>query len=257
MNIPFHKYHGTGNDFILIDNREQLVQPEQTERFAAWMHRRFGVGADGLILLNQKAGYDFEMDYYNSDGKRSSMCGNGGRCITQFALDLGIIESSTRFLAIDGTHVAEVVPEGISLEMIEPYGFSKRSETDYWLHTGSPHYVTFQETPVSELIIIEAARKIRYSPEFSEAGTNVNFVNVVNESTLQIRTYERGVEDETYSCGTGVVAAAEIYRKTLSEAPERIQLLTQGGTLWVESPPGTPPRLIGPATFVFQGSIEM
>ena len=254
--VPFYKYHGTGNDFILIDNRKKLVEPEQTERFAAWMHRRFGIGADGLILLNQKEGFDFEMDYYNSDGRRSSMCGNGGRCITQFALDLGIINASAHFLAVDGPHFAEVVPEGISLEMIDPYGFSERSDMDYWVHTGSPHYVRFQDTPLAQLEIIKEAHAIRYNPEFQAEGTNVNFVNILNAETLEVRTYERGVEDETYSCGTGVVAVAEVYGKMREQAPSRVQIQTKGGQLWVERHADRPPRLIGPATFVFEGKIE-
>lgn len=255
MLIPFFKYQGTGNDFVMIDNREGLLSGEETSFFEQICHRRFGIGADGVILLNPHAEFDFEMDYFNSDGRRSTMCGNGGRCIAQFAWDLGIVQAnSTQFMAIDGLHVAERSALGLKLKMTQPWGFRKISETDYWIHTGSPHYVRFVEAGLQDLDIVAEGRAIRYNDEWRQDGTNVNFVQLQSPGQVEVRTYERGVEDETWSCGTGVTAVAAVMGQVMENQGECIGLQTPGGKLQVHLE--TLPWLEGPATFVFEGKIR-
>lgn len=202
----FSKYQGTGNDFIMIDNRDGsfMLSNAQVEKLC---NRRFGIGADGLILIENVEGYDFKMVYYNSDGNTSTMCGNGGRCLVKFAQDLGIFESKTTFLAIDGPHHASVNAEIINLGMIDVTEINK-VEQDYFLNTGSPHLIVFKDE-LKDLNIKEIGASIRYSEYWkAKGGVNVNFVKIINKDTIEIRTYERGVEDETFSCGTGVTAAA-------------------------------------------------
>lgn len=263
--IQFYKYQGAGNDFILIDAREQLPFPladqVTVERLC---DRHFGVGADGLMLLRDHPDFDFEMIYYNSDGRLSSMCGNGGRCIVAFAKKLGIIASSTHFLAVDGPHDATILPDGrVSLGMSEVTGV-EASGHDFILDTGSPHYVRFQET-IKDAPLLEIARGIRYGPRFKAEGINVNLVNAPAERQLAIRTYERGVEDETLACGTGITAAAisqairDGYRD--NGQPFTYQIEAVGGQLtvtgrWLGDRFGEL-QLIGPAKFVFLGQIPL
>lgn len=260
MTVKFYKYQGTGNDFVMIDNRDLFLKPERSviEKIC---HRKWGIGADGLILLQTKPGYDFEMLYFNSDGRESSMCGNGGRCLIQFANHLGVVSTKCKFWAIDGEHVGEILPDGqVSLKMQDVEVIKMLPNNDVLLNTGSPHYIHFA-TNIADKDIVDAAKKIRYSEPFSKEGVNVNFVQVLDSNKLFVRTYERGVEDETLSCGTGVVAAtlAAVYMQ-LSSAT-RMNIQTLGGELQVsfvkEDGIFQEIYLTGPALKVFEGSIEL
>lgn len=258
MNIPFYKYQGTGNDFVLIDNRTNIFDRERRDIVAQICHRRFGIGADGFILLQNKEGYDFEMVYYNADGNESTMCGNGGRCIVQFAYDLGVIGAETRFLAVDGPHDAQVKDGLVHLHMIDVQAVNNLNEDTFFLNTGSPHYVQ-RVLEIEKYPIFEQGKAIRYSDAFKPGGTNVNFMEMQDE-TLFVRTYERGVEDETYSCGTGVTAAAIAASKLGASVPVHVKTL--GGNLQVSfthSGENTYSNiyLIGPAKRVFEGQIEV
>lgn len=256
--MHFSKYQGTGNDFILIDNREKKYHLS-TEQIAALCHRRFGIGADGLMLLEHQEGFDFKMVYFNSDGRESSMCGNGGRCITAFAKDLGIISHQAHFIAIDGAHDAEVLQDGsIALEMAHVNSI-QHFEDHAVLNTGSPHYVAWVDE-VSTIPVFELGRKIRYEERFAPGGINVNFVQRAGNK-LKVRTYERGVEDETYSCGTGVTAAA-IAASGSKTGPCYTEIETPGGNLSVSFIKDSPDSasgvvLRGPARFVFSGNISL
>jgi diaminopimelate epimerase len=230
MQISFYKYQGTGNDFIMIDNRQQQVALSQ-EQVALVCNRRFGVGADGLILLEPEPGVDFRMVYYNSDGNRSSMCGNGGRCITAFARDLGIVTDKAKFLAIDGIHESTVEGDSVALKM-QDVKQVESGDGYFYLDTGSPHYVKVVND-VNALDVYNEGKKIRYSDRFRDSGTNVNFMAKADDEIF-VRTYERGVEDETYSCGTGVTAAALVAALSgLSTAKNNCVIHTRGGTLEV------------------------
>ena len=252
--VEFFKYQGTGNDFIVIDNRNRILKGDEHETFAALCHRRFGIGADGVLLLNQHPDFDFEMHYVNSDGYPSSMCGNGGRCIVRFAQDLGIVQSQAHFLAIDGPHEARIERDRIALKMALPRNYQTLENGDHWLDTGSPHYVRFLAAGDAEdYPVVSEGRRIRNSPPWSQTGTNVNFVWGNQADTLQVRTYERGVEDETYSCGTGVTAVAETFARTTGLTEAEIHLKTPGGSLSVQISENQAPWLIGPAELVFSG----
>ncbi|MEM0996423.1 MAG: diaminopimelate epimerase [Bacteroidota bacterium] len=253
--MRFYKYHGTGNDFVLVDNRAGELRGDEYDYYAGLCHRRFGIGADGVILLNSHAELDFEMDYFNSDGRRSSMCGNGGRCIVKFAERLGLIRERAHFLAIDGPHEAIVGGLGVKLKMGMPQGYRAINATDYWIDTGSPHYVRFLDQKVADLDVFAEGRAIRNQPEYRAAGTNVNFANVRSDQ-LDVRTYERGVEDETWSCGTGVTAVASVYAQREGIAEAAIGIHTPGGRLKVHVNSGAAPWLEGPAEFVFSGEIK-
>jgi diaminopimelate epimerase len=261
MLLKFYKYQGTGNDFVMIDNRLEGIRLVR-EQVAFLCDRRFGVGADGLILLENEPGHDFKMVYYNSDGRESSMCGNGGRCITQFAFHLGIKEDEYRFLAIDGLHLAKREDSGIiSLKMIDVGSVSNVLKArGVFVDTGSPHYVEFQEG-IDELNLVSEARIVRYSDEYKEEGVNVNYVELQDSEHLKMRTYERGVEDETFSCGTGVTAAVlGAYSKGIVKE-QRIHIKTKGGDLSVTfKPDGKSFKeiwLTGAADFVYKGEIEL
>ncbi len=256
MQIPFHKYQGTGNDFILIDNREQFFDKNAQQIIEKLCHRRLGIGADGLILLENSNEADFYMRYYNSDGNEATMCGNGGRCVVAFAQKLGIIEKKTTFLAPDGLHTATLTDNGVALGMksvsqIEHIG------QDFFLDTGSPHYVRLISSH-EDFDTVAEGRKIRYNSRFKENGTNVNFVSF-SEGKNILSTYERGVEDETYSCGTGTVATA-IILGLLNNKEEHI-FHTKGGILNVRyTKRGEIFKNIileGQAEFVFNGKITL
>jgi diaminopimelate epimerase len=206
MQLHFHKYHGAGNDFIIIDNRMNLFDKTNHELIARLCDRRFGIGADGLMLLQESAQVDFRMIYFNSDGFEGSLCGNGGRCITAYANHLGIIGKNTRFMATDGLHEAEVINPGyIKLKIADIHDIETGKDY-FYLNTGSPHYVQFTDSLKDKDVYTEG-RKIRYNDRFQDQGTNVNFVEFETNG-LFVRTYERGVENETLACGTGIVAAA-------------------------------------------------
>ncbi|WP_338876776.1 diaminopimelate epimerase [Spirosoma sp. SC4-14] len=257
--MEFFKYQGTGNDFVLVDDRAQTF-PAADQAFVEQLcHRRFGIGADGLILLQNDPDYDFRMVYFNSDGAEGSMCGNGGRCIVRFAHDLGIFDQKTRFIAVDGEHLAEVDGENISLKMSNVSGIETRGGLTF-LNTGSPHVVQFVDD-LESLDVVAEGRAIRYSTTFQPGGTNVNFAQVLDSHTLFVRTYERGVEDETYSCGTGVTAVALVAQQQLA-MPDPVHIQTIGGNLRVSFQPKGDGQfediyLIGPAKRVFAGSITV
>lgn len=257
----FHKYHGAGNDFILLDDREgdllaQLDQPT----IASYCARHFGIGADGLMLLRNHPAYDFEMVYYNSDGAASSMCGNGGRCIVRFAHDLGILKAEYNFLAVDGPHRAKILANGnVTLEMIDVASISSPRAEAFVLDTGSPHYIAFV-ADAALVDIVSRGRAIRQSPPYAAEGINVNFVSGDTKG-LSIATYERGVEDETLACGTGVTAAAiaAVHRINAPTGDFRIPVRAKGGLLAVSGTHKdgryTNLWLEGPAVRVFGGEM--
>lgn len=259
MTVKFYKYQGTGNDFIMIDNR-QLQLSANTEMIRLLCHRKFGIGADGLIYLQQKEGYDFEMVYFNSDGNESTMCGNGGRCLIRFAHDLGLIGNKCLFMAIDGEHEGEILPDGtVSLKMKDVEAI-ENSNGDFVLNTGSPHYVQFVNQADS-INIIPQAHAIRYNERFAANGINVNFAEKKSMNELFVRTYERGVEDETLSCGTGVVASALSLAYKSGLSLNEVSITTPGGKLSVAfSAFGKGYNNIylkGPAQQVFEGEIDI
>lgn len=260
MNIQFFKYQGTGNDFILLDNRQAIFPKNNTKLIQTLCDRRFGIGADGLILLENDKFSDFKMVYYNADGNESTMCGNGGRCIVAFAKQLHLIENETTFTAVDGEHYAKISVDGtVSLQMknVEEIQFA----SDYvFLDTGSPHHISLVDD-VKSVPVKEIGSQIRYSDLYGKAGSNVNFVEPISDSLFAVRTYERGVEDETLSCGTGVTAAAIAMNAIGKTTSNEISLLVEGGELKVtfqkEGNTYSHVFLIGPATFVFEGIIEI
>lgn len=205
--LRFYKYQGAGNDFIMVDNRELTYQHNNPEKLAHLCNRRFGVGGDGIMFLEPADGFDFKMVYYNADGNPSSMCGNGGRCIVAFAKFLGVIDTETTFIAVDGPHYAKISDSGdwVSLQMIDVLKI-ERDGNDFVLDTGSPHYVKFDKN-VADKDVFNEGKAIRYNHTYKEKGININFVEAQTDH-LFVRTYERGVEDETFACGTGVTAVA-------------------------------------------------
>lgn len=259
MKIEFFKYHGTGNDFILIDNRENKIRDYNQAVISALCNRHTGIGADGLMLLELHDKYDFRMVYFNSDGNQSSMCGNGGRCIVAFAHHLQMIKNECVFEAIDGVHHAKVDDNTIHLQMIDVNEITLK-DADFEIYTGSPHYVRFAEN-TKELLVNEEGKKIRNSESYRKEGINVNFVKPLSENEIFVRTYERGVENETLSCGTGVTACAlaNAVKNGMQGSIEQI-VNTPGGTLRVNfdfnNKQATNVWLSGPAVFVFKGEID-
>ncbi|MEM6320524.1 MAG: diaminopimelate epimerase [Bacteroidota bacterium] len=267
MKLPFYKYQGAGNDFVMVDNRQTTyLTVDQQTVIHRLCDRRFGIGGDGLILLQNHEGYDFEMIYFNADGTEGSLCGNGGRCTVAFAKQLGIIQNQTTFLAIDGPHEATINEAGnwVELKMGDVEKVHQR-KGDFELNTGSPHYIQFVEQ-LQSVDVFQAGRAIRYNDIYAEKGINVNFVEPTKQG-FSIRTYERGVEDETLACGTGVTAAAIAYAKNHPTQAKKllqnggIPVKAQGGDLKVRfEQNGTIFEhiwLCGPATFVYMGTIEM
>ncbi len=255
--MTFYKYQGTGNDFIIVDNRLLKINKNDTKRIEQLCDRRFGIGADGFILLENDEQSDFKMVYYNSDGNESSMCGNGGRCIVAFARFLGIIENSTKFLAIDGMHEAKIENGLVHLQMKNVEEI-QQFEKHQFLDTGSPHHVEL----VSNLTNFEVksqGSKIRYGAPYNHEGSNVNFVEQTSDDSFAVRTYERGVENETLSCGTGVTAVALAMHKSGKTNAESVKLKTLGGELKINFKPQKQGYsdiwLIGPAEQVFKGEI--
>lgn len=264
MNIEFYKFEGTGNDFIMLDGREidySFLTQQQVERLC---NRRFGIGADGLIILTPDGEYDFRMVYYNSDGRLSTMCGNGGRCLTAFSNMIGYTGDKARFIAVDGEHDATInMHTGneweVSLKMIDVQGSEKIGD-DYFINTGSPHYVKFVNN-TNEVDVYSEGRKVRYSNRFTAEGTNVNFISL-GDGKVNVRTYERGVEDETLSCGTGVTASAIAAKLSGIEADNGIYpVVTKGGNLNVRftynNGQFSNVWLTGPAKFVYKGLVEV
>jgi len=262
MKLNFLKYEGAGNDFILIDNRNEtfslMNNPETIKKLC---DRHFGIGADGLMVLQMKNGFDFEMLYFNADGREGSMCGNGGRCIVSFAKHLQVIKGETNFLAVDGPHYATISENGnwVSLQMIDVKEI-KRDGDAFVLNTGSPHYVLEVEDLASKNVF-QDGKNIRYNETYSEKGINVNFVEDIGDH-YYVRTYERGVENETYACGTGVTAVCMAMAKKKG-LTGRINTLIKvpGGNLNVnfnyDGNTFNNVFLEGPATFVFEGTITL
>ena len=302
MKIPFFKYQGTGNDFVMIDQRKhQFLQKTDVKTINHLCDRRFGIGADGLILLEnpvftegssdvgfqisdvgstaaeiqnpkseikntEGSSLDFEMVYFNADGRESSMCGNGGRCLVAFANYLQVFDNQCVFNAIDGLHDAKVRSDGwVELKMIDVSAVEIGKDF-YLLNTGSPHFVVFVED-LTDINVYENGREIRYSERFHTEGVNVNFVEIRKDGSLEVATYERGVEDETFSCGTGVTAAAIAYSLKKEHifkenTPFSVPILTKGGNLEVRLQRDAAGLfhdiwLCGPATQVFQGEVEI
>ncbi|MFV0531382.1 MAG: diaminopimelate epimerase [Flavobacteriales bacterium] len=256
MKFSIYKYQGTGNDFVILDNRKKEF-PLDKKLIQNICSRRFGIGADGLMLLENDEKTDFYMYYFNSDGNESSMCGNGGRCLVRFAHDLKIISKNTSFNAIDGLHTATVFPDKIALGMADVEKVAVYDQY-YFLDTGSPHHVEFVED-IKNFDVFTHGKQIRNSTSYFEKGTNVNFAEKIADNTLFVRTYERGVEDETFSCGTGVTASAiASYKKGITE--NRVFINTLGGKLEVQfqekNDTFTNVILTGSAQFVFKGEIN-
>ncbi len=260
--MNFYKYHGTGNDFILIDrmnkNQNLILSKEQ---IALLCNRRFGIGADGLMILKASTIADFEMIYYNSDGNISSMCGNGGRCISQFYFDQGYGKDHVTFIAIDGLHDAWSTNQQIKLKMSDVQIVDRRDDNTFVLDTGSPHYVQIETDKTLIDNIFKFGQSIRYNDEFKNTGINVNIVLTEGANKIRMATYERGVEDETYSCGTGVVAASISYAiKESLQGESEVNVTTKGGDLSVSFKINdatiTEIYLTGPARFVFSGSVD-
>lgn len=260
MKIPFCKYHGTGNDFVMIDNRLETFPKNNIALIEKLCHRRFGIGADGLILLENDLDTDFRMVYFNSDGNQSSMCGNGGRCIVAFAKKLNVISNTTTFIAIDGLHHAKIQDDGqVSLQM-KNVSEIKIADDYVFLNTGSPHHTMLVEN-LEKYKVKEMGAAIRYGDLYGQEGSNVNFVTQVTDNEFAIRTYERGVEDETLSCGTGATATA-IAMFVLGKTKSKLQKINvEGGKLEVsfEEKEGFFENvcLKGPATFVFEAQIDL
>lgn len=261
MKIKFYKYQGAGNDFILIDNRSAQVNHNQPQLLARLCNRHFGIGGDGIMFLQDKPGYDFEMVYYNADGNPSSMCGNGGRCIVAFARFLKIITNECNFLAVDGPHKANISDAGnwVSLQMIDVDHINRDGDA-YVLNTGSPHYVEIVDD-LQHRSVHQEGRIIRNNATYRKEGINVNFVEPIDHGYF-VRTYERGVEDETFACGTGVTAVALAMAKHEQRTgyiETAIKVL--GGNLQVrfdyDGHKFYNIFLEGPATPVFEGYFEV
>lgn len=258
MKLHFTKYEGAGNDFILIDNRTMFFDGENIELINWLCDRRFGIGADGLMLLEDHPEHDFVMRYFNADGKEASMCGNGGRCIVAFAAQMGIVKNSTTFIAVDGIHEATFELGIVDLKMID-VDSHKRVGDDYFMDTGSPHYVRFVDD-ITKVDVVSVGSSIRNSDELKPNGANVNFVEQ-DCDRLKVFTYERGVEDETLACGTGITASALCAALRSNEEGNQFFIEAKGGKLEVRFNRTddffTDVWLKGPATRVYDGVIQL
>lgn len=260
-NIHFYKYQGAGNDFIIIDNREGTFDADNKSLIEHMCNRRFGIGGDGLMLLENHAELDFTMRYFNSDGGEASMCGNGGRCIAAFAVHKGLVSNPDNFcfMAVDGEHLASYKEGVVNLKMID-VNIVNEDDTFTFLNTGSPHHVCFVDN-VAKTDVYNEGKNIRYSGQYQPDGTNVNFVEFMQANKIKVRTYERGVEDETLACGTGVVASA-ISAHLKEPSFREFDIDVMGGKLKVCFEPDGEGGfkniwLEGPATFVFEGVIDL
>ncbi|UEG48779.1 diaminopimelate epimerase [Ferruginibacter lapsinanis] len=260
MKAEFFKYQGTGNDFVIFNNMNGQIPALTVKQVNRLCDRKFGIGADGLMLLSKKEGYDFEMIYYNADGNESSMCGNGGRCLVKFAYHQGIHREEYKFIAIDGEHDAEIDTNGIVSLKMKDVDHVEQGADHAVLNTGSPHYIKFSSN-VKDTDVVGIGRAIRYSNTYGAEGINVNFVETIDNDTIYVRTYERGVEDETLSCGTGVTAAALVSAHN-DNGFNQVEVETPGGHLSVEFDKLDDNHfeniwLCGPAEFVFKGEVEL
>lgn len=259
MKHTFFKYQGTGNDFVMVDNRDNIFPKNDTKLVERLCDRRFGIGADGLILLENDGSTDFRMVYYNSDGNESTMCGNGGRCIVAFAKQLGVIDNETEFLAVDGRHHATIAEDGIVSLHMKDVNTVSVYENYVFMDTGSPHHVEIVDD-LDTMDVKAIGANIRYSGLYGEKGSNVNFVAPAGNDKFSVRTYERGVEDETLSCGTGVTAVAIAMKVLGNTDANEVTLVTPGGNLKVSFEQNGKQfnnvYLTGPATYVFSGEAE-
>ena len=256
MNLTFHKYQGTGNDFVMIDNRNNSFPKDNISLINKLCNRHFGIGADGVILIENGPESDFKMVYFNADGSQT-FCGNGARCAVAFAKELNIINSKTKFIAVDGFHYAEIKNGIISLQMIDVDDIQVNTNSVF-AYTGTQHHVELVDN-LDDYPVFENGKKIRYSYKFP--GSNVNFVQKINDETFRVRTYEKGVENETLACGTGVTAVAIAMHKIGKTASKTITLPVEGGKLTVTFEANnnqyTNVFLKGPATFVYKGTITI
>lgn len=261
MEFDFYKYQGAGNDFVFLDNFSGKYDDLTLKQIECLCDRRFGIGSDGLIKIDKSADWDFNMDYYNSDGSKS-FCGNGARCAVRFVNENLLKKDSYTFNAIDGVHKGQLIGSDVSIEMHNIDVVEKVDDNTFVLNTGSPHYIQFQDK-VDQFDILAFGRKIRYSERFEMEGINVNAVQIISDNELFIRTYERGVENETLACGTGITAAAIAFaEKQNRQGDVKIQVKAMGGKLAVSFHAFDDGRyksikLIGPAEFVYKGSIDV
>ncbi|UCE94529.1 MAG: diaminopimelate epimerase [Flavobacteriaceae bacterium] len=259
MNLDFFKYQGAGNDFVIVDNRDGVFPVDDFDLIKHLCDRKFGVGADGFMTLERSSEVDFEMKYFNADGRPGSMCGNGGRCLVAFAKKLGIFEDRAQFKAIGELYEASINNDLVSLKMMNVLSIEKQND-HVFMDTGSPHHVEFTEN-VNDIDVVGQGRKIRYGAPYFETGTNVNFVEQSGVDTFTVRTYERGVENETLSCGTGVTAVALAAYHLKKTKSKEIKIETKGGSLKISfEPAGIGFKniiLTGPATMVFEGKMEI
>jgi len=257
--LTFAKYQGTGNDFIIIDNRKNILNPGDSKRIKQLCDRRFGIGADGLMMLYDHKEVDFEMKYFNSDGYEGTMCGNGGRCVVMFAEKIKLIKQNARFKTNDGVHTAEITDTTVRLRMNDVKAIRKFGD-NYFVDTGSPHYITFRKN-IDIIDVFNEGRKLRNNQQFKPHGTNVNFAEI-QRNGISVRTYERGVENETMSCGTGAVAAAIVSVFSGQIDSDNVPVKTRGGILNVSffrTNKGDFSDIVleGPAAFVFEGKINV
>jgi len=264
MHIHFYKFQGAGNDFIIADNRDNSLTDISTEQIRQMCSRRFGIGSDGFILLSSHNYADFQMDFYNPDGSGATFCGNGARCIVAFAYRLGIINNETEFMASDGLHKAVIKDSLDTRNLIirlrmRDVNEIERHEAGNFCNTGSPHLVKFINR-TEDFPVVDEAMKIRYSDNYKAEGTNVNFVSELSSDEISVRSYERGVENETLSCGTGVTASALAFAERINMPEGNIRVKTRGGDFRVafkRSKTGyTQVYLQGPAAFVFEGDYK-
>ncbi|NAY90684.1 diaminopimelate epimerase [Muricauda sp. JGD-17] len=257
MKLKFFKYQGTGNDFVIVDNRLDFFNKNDTKSIERLCDRRFGIGADGLILLENDKMSDFKMVYFNADGNESSMCGNGGRCLVAFAHYLGIVGDECTFNAIDGLHHATIEGSSVSLKMNDVEEI-RETEVYSFLDTGSPHHVQLV-SGLDDFDVYNEGKRIRYGL-YGESGSNVNFVEQGDANGFLVRTYERGVENETLSCGTGVTAVALAMHNLGKARTNKVDVKTRGGSLSIsfdhKNGKYTNISLKGPAVQVFKGELE-
>ena len=261
MVFQFYKYQGAGNDFVFLDNFSGEYDDLTLAQVKVLCDRRFGIGADGLIKIDKSDDWDFNMDYYNSDGSKS-FCGNGARCAVRFVNDVLLKKDTYKFEAIDGVHEGQLVGEDISIEMHNIENVESINENIFVLNTGSPHYISFKDN-VEQLDMTALGKEVRYNDRFKIEGINVNAVQIVSENGLFIRTYERGVEDETLACGTGITAAAIAFaEKNKKQGDVKIDVRAMGGQLSVsfhafDHGRDKSIKLIGPAKCVFKGNFHV